>query len=45
MPNLICQRCETVIGTPMLHVDGRLAFRLRPGFFSKEISSSKNVDR
>ena len=45
LPNLTCPNCETVIGTPMIYSDGRLAFRLRPGFFNKAISDSKSVDR
>ena len=32
---LTCTRCRVVIGTPMRHADGRLAFRLRIGFFTK----------
>lgn len=35
MPNLICPSCKKVIGTPMRHVDGRLAFRLIKGKYSK----------
>ncbi|MEO8886659.1 MAG: hypothetical protein ABI367_11390 [Mucilaginibacter sp.] len=38
MPNLICSNCNEVIGVPMRHVDGRLAFRLRQGHFSKRKS-------
>lgn len=37
MPNLVCPRCKIVIGTPVRHVDGRLAFRLRKGTYSKKI--------
>ncbi|MBI4155367.1 hypothetical protein HY498_04770 [Candidatus Woesearchaeota archaeon] len=36
LPNLICQSCNTVIGTPMLHHDGRLAFKLRKGLYFKK---------
>ncbi|HVC58658.1 MAG TPA: hypothetical protein VND15_04255 [Candidatus Acidoferrales bacterium] len=35
MPNLTCPSCDTVLGTPMRYSDGRLAFRLRPGFVTK----------
>ncbi len=37
MSNLVCQVCKTVVGTPMWHMDGRLAFRLSKGTFSKQI--------
>lgn len=33
MPYLICQNCKSVLGTPMLHKDGRLAFMMRRGSF------------
>ena len=36
IPNLTCPSCNTVLGTPMRHSDGRLAFRLRPGFVYKK---------
>ena len=36
MSNLVCHSCFTVIGTPMVYDDGRLAFRLRKGFYSKK---------
>jgi hypothetical protein len=32
---LICPECKAVMGVPMLHSDGRLAFRLVPGSFSR----------
>jgi hypothetical protein len=35
LPPVICAACGTLIGTPMRHADGRLAFRLVPGSFSK----------
>ena len=35
MPNLTCPQCNLLIGTPMRHIDGRLAFRLRRGAFAK----------
>lgn len=38
MPNLTCKSCNTVIGTPMLHHGGRLAFKLRKGFYFKRRS-------
>ena len=34
--NLVCKNCNTVIGTPMLHHGGRLAFKLRKGFYLKQ---------
>lgn len=36
--NLTCPKCNTVIGTPMRHEDGRLAFRLIKGRYSKKIA-------
>ncbi len=36
MSNLACPSCKAVIGTPMRHDDGRLAFRLRKGTYSKK---------
>ncbi len=33
--NLACARCGNIIGTPMLHHEGRLAYRLRAGAFLK----------
>lgn len=38
LSNLTCKSCNTVIGAPMLHHDGRLALRLRKGLYSKKIS-------
>ncbi|MCL5423541.1 MAG: hypothetical protein M1385_00470 [Candidatus Marsarchaeota archaeon] len=38
MPNFACPTCSTVLGTPMRYSDGRLAFRLRPGFVYKRRS-------
>lgn len=35
---LSCPGCSLVIGTPMRHSDGRLAYRLRPGTFTKRIA-------
>jgi DNA-directed RNA polymerase subunit RPC12/RpoP len=38
MPNLVCPKCGSrIIGTPMRHEDGRLAFRLMKGTYSKKI--------
>lgn len=34
-PQLVCPQCKIVVGAPIVHHDGRLAFRLRPGFFFK----------
>ena len=36
IPALICPQCQTVIGKAILHHDGRMAFRLRPGFCFKK---------
>jgi ribosomal protein S27E len=33
---LECKKCGTVVGIPMLHWEGRLAFRLIPGTFAKK---------
>ena len=38
MENLICPHCGKLIGTPMRHLDDRLAYRLQRGSFSKEKS-------
>ena len=37
MPNLVCGSCNTIIGLPMRYDDGRLAFRLIKGTYSKKI--------
>ncbi len=37
MPHLTCLVCKTVIGFPMRYDDGRLAFRLRKGFYLRKI--------
>ena len=36
MKNLNCPECGNLIGTPMRHLDDRLAYRLKRGSFSKE---------
>lgn len=36
LPNLACQSCNKVIGTPMIHMDGRIAYRLRKGLYAKK---------
>ena len=38
MPLLICSNCSTLIGTPTLHREGRLAYLLILGTWSKEKS-------
>jgi len=40
MPNLICLSCKKLIGTPIKHKDGRLAFALIPGSFKRKINKS-----
>ena len=47
MPNLVCKKCETLIGIPMKHQDGRLAFRLRKGYYHKKQTNKtvKNESR
>lgn len=37
MPNLTCKSCRSLIGTPMKHRSGRLAFRLKPAAIEKQI--------
>lgn len=38
MPNLVCSKCKTLIGTPMRYrPDQRLAFMMRKGAFTKKI--------
>jgi hypothetical protein len=37
MVNLVCPKCNTVIGTPMRHEDGRLAYRLIKGTYAQKI--------
>ena len=41
MPNLVCD-CGNLIGTPMMHKDGRLAFRLIRGSFKRRKSVKKH---
>lgn len=38
VPNLVCPSCGAVIGSPFLYDDGRLAYRLKKGTFSKKTS-------
>lgn len=40
MPKLICLNCKRVIGLPMKHKDGRLAFKLISGSFKRRINRS-----
>lgn len=35
-PSLRCSSCGEIIGMPIRHHDGRFAFRLRQGFFTKK---------
>jgi len=35
LPNLTCKSCGLLIGTPMLYMDGRVAYRLQRGNFLK----------
>ena len=35
LPNLKCYVCSNIIGIPMIYEDGRVAYRLRKGFYSK----------
>jgi hypothetical protein len=37
MPRLICSGCGVVVGVPMRHHTGRLAFHLFPGTFQKGV--------
>ena len=41
MPNLVCSKCNTVIGTPLYHEDGRLAFRIFKGTYFKKIAKGE----
>jgi hypothetical protein len=36
VPQLICRNCRVVIGSAIRHHDGRIAFRLRQGYFTKQ---------
>jgi len=38
MPPLRCQNCNTLVGTPMMHWEGRLAYFLIQGRWSKCVS-------
>ncbi len=38
MENLTCPQCRQLIGTPMRHLDDRLAYRLHKGSFFKKKS-------
>ncbi len=38
VPNLACPSCGAVIGSPFVYDDGRLAYRLKKGTFSKKTS-------
>ncbi len=38
MTNLVCENCNNLIGAPMEHSDGRLAFRLIKGNYSKSVA-------
>ncbi len=43
LPNLTCQ-CSVLIGVPMLHWEGRLAFRLVPGSYKKQRHKNRKED-
>ena len=36
LPNLTCQSCNVVIGTPIVYMDGRIAYKLRKGYYHKK---------
>lgn len=38
MQSLKCPKCMSVLGTPMRHKDGRLAFAIIPGSFKRKIN-------
>lgn len=44
LPQLSCTACGTVIGTPVRHSSGRLAFLLRQGFFFKKVAQQDSED-
>ena len=37
LPNLYCPSCEEVLGVPIKRNDGRLAFRMRQGYFHRKM--------
>ncbi|MCB0652742.1 MAG: hypothetical protein KDC85_15795 [Saprospiraceae bacterium] len=37
LQNLQCPACEEVLGVPMKREDGRLAFRMRQGYFHRKM--------
>lgn len=41
MPNLYCE-CKSLIGTPMRHKDGRLAFRLIRGSYQRKRKTNED---
>jgi len=36
LPSFMCSNCNQLIGSPMVHNDGRFAFRLHKGTFTKK---------
>ena len=41
--SLMCQKCDQVLGVPIVHYSGRLAFRLRLGMY-KVVKDRKKPD-
>lgn len=42
IPNLVCSRCNSVIGTPMIYSsENRSAFRMRKGSFQRKVYTPK----
>lgn len=41
LPPLKCSKCHNVVGTPMRYTDGRLAYRLLRGTFSKQLAEGQ----
>ena len=41
VPNLHCPSCETLIATPIKRKNGRIAYRMIPGYFHKTFTKMK----
>jgi len=44
LPLLKCSSCQEIIGSPMRHKDGRIAFSLIRGKFIRAANKSKSID-
>ena len=45
MPKLVCPNCKTLLGIPMLHWEGRLAFRLIRGNWTKQKLTNETIKK